>query len=56
MNGYELDVWDLRREQLLASFTSEQSPASCDFAPDGGIVVVGTHSGLVHFLRLEGRS
>ena len=49
-----LKVWDLTTGNLIASFTSESSIASCAIAPDGVTIVVGEESGRVYFLRLEG--
>jgi hypothetical protein len=52
--NHALLVWNLQREQLLATFSSDYRLESCDFSPDERIAVVGTASGLVHFLELEG--
>jgi WD40 repeat protein len=47
-------LWDLKTQDLLATFRLESEVISCAIAPDGRKIVVGDAGGKIYFLSLEG--
>jgi WD40 repeat protein len=50
-----LHLWNLDNAGKAASFEGENPLTSCAISPDGHIIIAGEESGVVHFLRLEGK-
>jgi WD40 repeat protein len=46
-------LWDAETGEQLAMFVSDSPVHSCAVSPNGGMVVAGCRSGIIHFLSLE---
>jgi WD40 repeat protein len=49
-----LKVWNLSTQELVANFDGESPLRSCAIGLDGKTIIVGEHSGRIHFLCLQG--
>lgn len=49
-----LELWDIEREEVLASFTGENPLSFCALGENGGQIMAGEESGLIHILLVEG--
>jgi WD40 repeat protein len=49
-----IKVWELRRAELVATFTGDSGMTSCAVAIDGVTIFAGDRSGRVHCLKLQG--
>jgi WD40 repeat protein len=47
-----LHIRNLENGKIITSYTSDSPLSTCAITPDGGMIIVGDQSGVVHFLRL----